>query len=129
VAIGQSSSMSTEWLLDNAYLIQGNIDDFRRNLPASYCKELPVIAEGPQAGLPRVYGIATELIADTDARLDRDSIHTFLQAYQSAAPLTIGELWALPLMLRLNLIECTRRLAFPVERREREREQADFWAN
>lgn len=127
--IGQPVTMSAEWLLDNAYLVQGHVQDVRRNLPRRYYEQLPVLESGRQAGLPRVYGIACELIADTDARLDRDDLLSFLQSYQTVSPLTIGELWALPLMLRLRLIECVRCLALQVLRRQRERDEADFWAN
>jgi cellobiose phosphorylase len=126
---GQPSSMSAVWLLDNAYILQEQVDDFRRNLPRRYDQELPLIADGPLAGLPRVYGIASELITETDLRFDSDRVSSFLQAFQNVTPLTLGELWAVPLMLRLRLIECVRRLAVVVERRECEREQADFWAN
>ncbi len=127
--VGQSVSMGADWLLDNVYLLQGHIDEFRHNLPKRFYSELPIIAEGPLAGLPRVYGLATELIGTTDTLLDRDRILTFFQTYQSLSPLTMGEIWSLPLMLRLRIIECVRRLAIQVERRERERELADFWAN
>ncbi len=126
---GQPVSMASDWLLDNVYLLQGHIDDFRRNLPRRYASELPILADGPQAGLPRVYGLATELIGNTDTLLDRERIVDFFQAYQAQSALTMGEIWSLPLMLRLRMIECVRRLAIQVERREREREQADFWAN
>jgi cyclic beta-1,2-glucan synthetase len=125
----QATSMSAVWLLDNAYILQEHIDDFRRNLPRRYYEELPVITEGPHAGLPRVYGIASELVTETDLRFDRDRVVTFLQSFQNVSPLTIGELWAIPLMLRLRLIECVRRLAIEVEQHECEREQADLWAN
>jgi cyclic beta-1,2-glucan synthetase len=126
---GQPVSMAADWLLDNVYLLQGHIDDFRRNLPRHYASELPILVEGPQAGLPRTYGLVTELIGTTDTLLDQQRILDFFQAYQVETPLTMGELWSLPLMLRLRMIECIRRLAIQVERREREREQADFWAN
>jgi cyclic beta-1,2-glucan synthetase len=129
VRVGQPVSMSAEWLLDNAYILQGHIDDFRRNLPTRFYEELPLIADGSLAGLPRVYAIATKLISDTDTRLDSERIHEFLRAYQDVSPLTMGELWALPLMLRLRIIECVGRLALRVELREREREQADFLAH
>jgi hypothetical protein len=126
---GQSVSMAADWLLDNVYLLQGHIDDFRRNLPRRYASELPILVEGPLTGLPRIYGLATELIGTTDTLLDRQRILDYFQAYQAHTPLTMGEIWSLPLMLRLRMIECIRRLAIQVERREREREQADFWAN
>src|ERR1019366_5970355 len=35
----------------------------------------------------------------------------FVAAYQTATPLDLGELWALPIMLRLALIENLRRVA------------------
>ncbi|MGB8224472.1 MAG: hypothetical protein WCF10_17905, partial [Polyangiales bacterium] len=39
------------------------------------------------------------------ARLDLDHITRFVQLYQNFTPLTTGELWALPVMLRLGLVE------------------------
>jgi cyclic beta-1,2-glucan synthetase len=129
VRLDQSILLSGEWLLDNGRIIQGHIDAFQRGLPRNYYAQLPVLTSGPRAGLPRVYEIACELVTDTDARLDRDNLNNFLQSYQSVVPLTIGELWALPLMLRLRLIEHLHALAIEVDRRQRERERADFWAN
>ena len=125
----QPASMSAVWLLDNAYILQEHIDDFLRNIPRGYYDELPVVADGPLAGLPRVYSIASELIMETDLRFDPERVTAFLQSFQEVSPLSIGELWAVPLMLRLRLIECVRRLAVDVEKHECEREQADLWAN
>ena len=121
--------MSSEWLLDNAYLIQEQINDIRRSLPQRYYEELPVVAGGPQAGVPRVYRIASEIVAESDGALDAEIIRNFLVAFQTAAPLKIGELWAMPPMLRLRLIECLRSLAIEVEQLQRGSEEADFWAN
>jgi uncharacterized membrane protein len=90
-------ALSAEWLLDNAYLIQGQISEIRRSLPKNYYEQLPVIASGPQAGLPRVYRIATELVAECDGAVDAETIRNFLIAFQSVSPLNIGELWAVPL--------------------------------
>ena len=83
----------------------------------------------PEPPLPRVYALSRALIVNTDGRIDRENMHSFLQQYQSVTPLTIGELWAVPLMLRLRLIEQLRALSVQVDRRQHEREQADFWAN
>src|SRR5260370_29087770 len=63
------------------------------------------------AGLGRVYAMALELIRHTDGRLDRQQLVRFMAAYQTVAPLTIGELWAWPSMVKLALIENLRRLA------------------
>jgi cellobiose phosphorylase len=122
-------TLSAEWLLDNAYLIQGQINEIHQGLPESYYEQLPVIAGGPQAGLPRVYRIATEIVAESDGAVEVETIRTFLTAFQAMSPLNIGELWAVSLMLRLRLVECLRSLAIQVERLQNESEDADFWAN
>ena len=122
-------ALSAEWLLDNAYLIQGQVNEVRRSLPKDYYDQLPVVVAGPQAGLPRVYRIATEIVAESDGALDAETIRTYLTAFQTVAPLNIGELWAVPLMLRLRLVEGVRSLAIQVERLQHESEDADFWAN
>lgn len=125
----QSPALSAEWLLDNAYLIRAQVENIRRNLPQPYCNELPTIASGPQAGTPRIYQVAAEMVAGGDAVLDTAIIRDFLDGFQTVSPLNIGELWALPSMLRLRLVECLRMLAIQVERAQRQSEQADFWAN
>ena len=100
-----------EWLLDNFYLIEEQIRTARRHLPPRYSRELPRLADGPSAGLPRVYDIALETISHGDGRLDTNGLGGFVSAYQSVTPLTIGELWAIPIMLRLALLENLRRVA------------------
>ncbi|HVF11281.1 MAG TPA: glucoamylase family protein, partial [Abditibacteriaceae bacterium] len=127
--LGQPVSLSAEWLLDNIYNIQGQIIDVRRNLSGRFYSELPVVAGGELEGLPRVYAIAVELVARTDSRIDRANLTDFVAAYQEVAPLSIGELWALPMMLRIALVENLRRLVVRVDHSQRVREQADFWAN
>src|SRR5215208_5925006 len=122
-------TLSAEWLLDNAYLIREQVADLRKSLPQKYYGKLPLIASGPGAGLPRVYQVAVEMVAETDGALDPEIIRRFLAAFQAITPLDIGELWALPLMLRLQLLECLRTLAILVDQQQRESEEADFWAN
>src|SRR6266513_1138432 len=122
-------TLSAEWLLDNAYLIREQVTDLRKSLPQKYYGKLPLIASGPNAGLPRVYQVAAEMVAETDGALEPDIIRRFLAAFQAITPLDIGELWALPLMLRLQLLECLRALAIQVEQQQSQSEEADFWAN
>jgi cyclic beta-1,2-glucan synthetase len=119
---------AAEWLLDNFYLIEEQIRSTRRLLPRSYSGELPRLANHANADFPRVYDIALELVAHTDGRMDAASLNGFLTAYQSVAPLILGELWALPLMLRLALIENLRRVAVRISRGRCDRDQASDWA-
>jgi cyclic beta-1,2-glucan synthetase len=122
-------TLSAEWLLDNAYLIREQVTDLRRSLPQKYYGKLPLIATGTEAGLPRVYHVASKIVSETGAVLEPEIIRKFLLAFQAIAPLDIGELWALPLMLRLQLLECLRTLAIQVEQQQNQSEEADFWAN
>ena len=119
---------AAEWLLDNFYLVEEQIRAIRRLLPPSYSRELPRLASGPAAGFPRVYGIALELIAHVDGRVDAASLNGFIASYQSVEPLKLGELWALPLMLRLALIENLRRVAVRIASARRDRDLAGDWA-
>src|SRR5216110_2980820 len=122
-------TLSAEWLLDNAYLIREQVTDLRRSLPQKYYGGLPLIAKGPQAGLPCVYRVASEMVSESCGELGPEIIRKFLVAFQAVTPLDIGELWALPLMLRLQLLECLRALAIQVEQQQSQSEGADFWAN
>lgn len=118
-----------EWLLDNYYLIEEQIRTARRHLPKGYSRELPALSEEPKAGLPRVYDLAMEAIAHGDGRIDAQTITRFVAAYQSVAPLKLGELWAIPIMLRLALIENLRRMAVRVMRDGLDHRRAAEWAS
>ena len=119
---------AAEWLLDNFYLIEDQIREVRRLLPPAYSRELPRLASGPASSFPRVYGIALELIAHVDGRVDAASLNGFIASYQSVESLKLGELWALPLMLRLALIENLRRVSVRIAAARRDRNLAGSWA-
>ena len=102
---------AAEWLLDNFYLIEEQIRMTRRHLPERYSRGLPRLLNGPSAGYPLVYDLALELISHVDGRIDRARLHDFVAAYQRRRPLTLGELWAIPIMMRQALIENLRRVA------------------
>src|SRR3984893_13755903 len=118
-----------EWLLDNFYLIEEQIYTGKKHLPKGYSKGLPQLAKGPSAGLPRVYDLAIELIAHSDGRVDLKSLNSFTSAYQEVSELKLGELWAIPIMLRLALIENLRRLAALIAKNRINKNLADYWAD
>ena len=117
-----------EWLLDNFYLVEEQIRTARHHLPKGYSHELPRLEHGPSNGLPRVYDIALEIISHGDGRVDTGNLSRFINAYQTVTPLKLGELWAIPIMLRLALIENLRRVAARVIADWRYRGQAVRWA-
>ncbi|MHB8882429.1 MAG: GH36-type glycosyl hydrolase domain-containing protein [Thermodesulfovibrionales bacterium] len=118
-----------EWLLDNFYLIEEQIRTARRHLPKGYSRELPRLLEGLSAGIPRVYDIALETISHGDGRVDPENLSSFVAAYQTVTVLKLGELWAIPIMLRLALIENLRRVAARIAADRINRNLADHWAD
>jgi len=118
-----------EWLLDNFYLIEEQVRTAKQHLPKSYHRQLPFLINGTSAGLPRVYDIALELIAHGDGRVDPEILNGFLAAYQKVTALNLGELWAVPIMLRLALIENLRRIATRIAAVRTDQDLADSWAD
>ena len=96
-ADGHHATPAAEWLADNYHLVDMQIREIGVDLPPGYYAQLPKLAAGPFTGLPRVFGAAWSLVAHTDSRLDPEALRRYLLAYQSVQPLTIGELWAVPI--------------------------------
>jgi cyclic beta-1,2-glucan synthetase len=116
---------AAEWLLDNFHLVEDQLRDIREHLPAGYYRLLPKLADGPLRGYPRVYGLAWAIVAHTDSRFDPHWLIRFVRAYQRVQPLTIGELWAVPISLRIVMIENLRRLAVRLVGAQMARQGAD----
>ncbi len=129
LAANRRMSPADEWLLDNFYLIEEQIRTARRHLPKNYSTQLPRLLRGASAGFPRVYDIALELISHVDGRVSAESLTSVVAAYQTVTPLTLGELWAIPIMLRLALIENLRRVAARMTAARLHRDQANVWAD
>ena len=120
---------AAEWLADNFHIVDEQLREIRDDLPVGFYRELPKLADGPFAGYPRVYGIAWAFVAHTDSRFDPDLLRRFVQAYQRVQPLTIGELWAVAITLRVVLVENLRRLAESIVRGRAARDDADALAD
>ncbi len=105
---GEPPSPAAEWLLDNFFVVSAAARDVRRDLPAAFFKRLPNVAADEFVGQPRIYAIATEVIRLSGLRLDAQRLQRFIAAFQSIAPLTMGELWAWPSALKLALVERVR---------------------
>jgi len=122
---GQPISFAGEWILDNYHIIQDQLRESAEDLPRSYYRQLPKLVDGPYAGLPRVYALAATLVQHTYGHLELATLTRFVRAYQDVSPLAIGELWAVPIALRLALIETLAGMAARVERARLEIEAAD----
>ncbi|MDA5548136.1 glycosyl transferase [Yersinia massiliensis] len=126
---GRTVVPAAEWLLDNYHLVEEQIREIRDDLPPGYYRQLPKLAEGPFAGYPRVFGITWAFVAHTDSHLDPEVLCRFIMAYQRVQPLTIGELWAVAITLRIVLIENLRRLADQITQGRQARAEAEAFAN
>src|SRR5437764_4597676 len=124
-----SISPAAEWFVDNFHIVEEQLREIRQDLPAGYYKELPKLERGRLAGYPRIYALALALIAHTDSHLDTETLRRFIRAYQRITPLTIGELWAVAISLRLALVENLRRLASRIVAARAAREEADALAD
>ena len=120
-------SPAEEWLLDNSHVVEDQLREIEEDLPGGYLRELPRMAGGAMAGYPLVYGLCIDYLRHTDARIELDALARFVLAYQSVRPLTIGELWAVPIMLRLGLVLTVGTLA-SAEVNSHDRERAEAWA-
>ena len=129
VSAHQRITPAAEWLIDNFHLIDEQIATAKRHLPRGYSRELPRLASGPSAGLPRVYDIALETISHGDGLVDAQRLSRFVAAYQTVTVLKLGELWAIPIMLRLALIENLRRVGVRMATGRADRDLANVWAD
>jgi cyclic beta-1,2-glucan synthetase len=125
----QAITPAAEWLLDNFHIVDEQIREIKDNLPPGYYRGLPMLADGPLTGFPRVFGIAWALVAHTDSAFDAEKLTRFVAAYQRVAPLTIGELWAIAITLRATLVENLRRMAETIVVSIHARQQADALAD
>ncbi|MCB0110171.1 MAG: hypothetical protein KDE53_29830, partial [Caldilineaceae bacterium] len=55
--------------------------------------------------VPRVTALAYAFLQHEDCQVDTTRLRRYLTGYQQVTPLTMGEIWALPIMLRLALLE------------------------
>ena len=126
---GRPITPAAEWLLDNYHLVEQQVREVRTDLPPGYYRQLPKLSSGPLAGYPRVFGVAWAFVAHTDSRFDPEALTRFVRAYQTVQPLTIGELWAVAITLRIVLVENLRRSAVRIMSRRSAREEADSVAD
>ena len=125
VGEGRVITPAAEWLLDNYHLVEEQIREIREDLPPSFYRLLPKLADGPLRGYPRVFGVAWAFVAHTDSRFEPEVLRRFVRAYQRVQPLTIGELWAVAITLRIVLVENLRRAAARIVSNRYARQEAD----
>ena len=120
---------AAEWLVDNFHLVEEQLREIREDLPPGFYRELPKLVDDPFQGYPRVYALAYEFVAHTDSLFEAETLRRFIRAYQRQENLTLGELWAVAISLRVVLVENLRRLAERMARDRSAREEAEKLAD
>ncbi|MCX7711489.1 MAG: DUF3131 domain-containing protein, partial [Clostridia bacterium] len=105
---------AAEWLLDNFYIIEEQVKGIRRDMTKTEYSRLPVLKCGNLQGVARIYAVAAELAVHTDGQINENTIVNYLNAYQLQSTLYDREIWALPTMIRLALIEDIRNLCIKI---------------
>ncbi len=98
-------SRAGEWMLDNFYIVEQTFRQIEEGLPSRFVKQLPKLDGTPLKNHPRIFALAWEWIGYSQSQIDLTQVTAFVQDYQQVTPLTIGELWALPIMLRIGILE------------------------
>ncbi len=124
----QQITPASEWLIDNFYLVEENIRTAKKNFPKGYSENLPQLLIHDSDSITRIYDIVLQIIMHTDGRIDIENLSGFINAYQSVTNLQLGELWAIPIMLRLALIENLRRVSSQIAIDGVDRNLANYWA-
>lgn len=120
---------AAEWFVDNFHIVDEQLREIIDDLPPGYYRQLPKLASGHLKDYPRVFGVAWAFVAHTDSRFDPDMLRRFIMAYQRVQPLTIGELWAVAISLRVVLVENLRRLIERVVQSRADRLEANELAD
>jgi cyclic beta-1,2-glucan synthetase len=126
---GRAITPAAEWLIDNYHLVEQQIRQIRSDLVPGYYRQLPKLADGPFAGYPRVFGMTWAFVAHTDSHFDSEMLLHYVRAYQEVQSLTIGELWAVSITLRIVLIENLRRISEQIIHNHIARQEADDFAD
>jgi cyclic beta-1,2-glucan synthetase len=124
-----ATTPAAEWFVDNFHIVEDALREIREDLPQGFYRQLPKLAEGFLKGYPRVLGLAWGFVAHTDSRFEPETLRRFIRGFQRVEALTIGELWAIPILLRIVLVENLRRLADQIVEGRAARHDADTLAN
>ncbi|NCN28073.1 hypothetical protein GW915_10900 [bacterium] len=122
-------SPAAEWIVDNYHVIEEQLRDIRFHLPPHYYNGLPKLSSGPLKDYPRVYALALSFLSHTDCHLNTDALRRFIVSFQTVSPLSIGELWALSISLRIALIDFLKPMALRVLHSRVNREKANDLAD
>ena len=102
---GNSLTFASEWMLDNYYIIKRTFQQISQDMPTSFYNQLPKLMDNSLKDLPRIYVIGCAELSSQKYLLNMEDMQDTLIKVQQDVTLTMGELWALPIILRYRLIQ------------------------
>lgn len=94
-----------EWLLDNYYVIEEAVKWIQKELTLKKYINFLGIANGAYKGFARIYVLASEIVAYTDAKITAGELKDYLNAYQQKKTLSMDEIWGMGTFLQIAMIE------------------------
>ena len=94
-----------EWLLDNFYIIEETVKQIQKELPLNKYMNFVGISNGEYKGFARIYVLASEIVAYTDNKIDRENLEDYLISYQRKKTLSMDEIWNIGVFLQIAIIE------------------------
>ena len=96
---------AAEWLLDNYYVVERTFRVVHDEFPPAFERRLPRGAAGERPAVPIAYALAQEVVVASAYHVDVDPIVRLVADFQLLRPLSMAEIWALPVLLRIVLLE------------------------
>lgn len=98
------------WVYENEHVIQASLQQVRRHLSAGFVRQLPTQsitdnAAHPPFAVPRVQALAAKIKDSAHGPLDMDLISDAVNQFQQHQTLKLCELWALPMFLRIAVLD------------------------
>ena len=94
-----------EWLLDNFYIIEETVKQIQKELPLNKYMNFVGISNGEYKGFARIYVLASEIVAYTDNKIERENLEDYLISYQRKKTLSMDEIWNIGIFLQIAIIE------------------------
>ena len=105
IKLGITIHPAGEWVLDNFYIIEEAVRQIQKEMPLKKYTNFVGIQNGKYAGFARIYVLATEIVAYTDNKINRENLEKYLKAYQTKKTLTMEEIWDIGTFLQIAIIQ------------------------
>ena len=94
-----------EWLLDNFYIIEETVKQIQKELTLKKYTNFVGIANGEYKGFARIYVLASEIVAYSDNKIEKENLSDYLESYQNKKTLSMDEIWNIGTFLQIAIIE------------------------